>query len=73
MIGGLTLMALAAVVALLGQTGWRSADTWAAQAWEDPDEQERKRVILRRGALACWVAAGALGAAGAISALASLL
>lgn len=73
MTGGLTLVALAVVVALLGQVGWRSAGSWANQAWEDPDEAERKRVTLRRGALACWVVAGALAAAGVTAAIAALL
>lgn len=73
MTAGLALMALAALVALLGRAGWHGAGSWAAQAWDDPDEQERKRITLRRGALACWVAAGALAAAGATAAAASLI
>lgn len=73
MISGLVMGLLAAAVLLVGRAAWRSADQWAAQAWEDPGEQERKRDSLRRGAIACWVAAGALALGGVVSAVADIL
>ena len=33
------------------------ADTWAAQSWHDPIEQDLRRRTVRRGAIACWIAA----------------
>lgn len=69
MSNALVFGALAVAVALLGRVGWRQADSWAAQAWEDPIEQDRRRLSLRRGALACWVAAVLLAVGGVASAV----
>ena len=73
MTGAVTLLALAAAVAVVGRMGWRNADAWAAQAWEDPGERERRRDTLRRGAVACFLFAGVLAAGGVAAGVVALL
>jgi hypothetical protein len=64
--------ALAVAVALLGRVGWRQAEAWTARAWDDPIERDIRRRTVRRGAVACWIAAAALLAGSLASAIARL-
>jgi hypothetical protein len=73
MTSGLVLGVMAAAATLLGRAGWRHADDWAAQAWDDAGEQARKRASLRRGAVACLVVAGALAVGAVVSVVAAVV
>ena len=72
MIDSITFLVLAAATAFVGRTGWNNAPTWAAQAWEDPVECERRRKSLRCGAVACSVVAAVLAAGGLTPSIAAL-
>jgi hypothetical protein len=71
--GSVALLLLAAATAFVGRAGWDNAQTWAAEAWEDPVECERRRKSLRRGAVACCVAAGVLTVSGLTSFIGALV
>ena len=72
MTDALVFAVLAVVVALLGRVGWRQADAWAARSWDDPIEQDLRRRTMRRGAMACWIAAAGLLAGAFASAVVRL-
>lgn len=71
--GSVTFLGLAAATALVGRAGWDNAQAWAAQAWEDPVECERRRASFRRGAVACFIAAAVLVVSGLASLIAALV
>jgi hypothetical protein len=73
MTGAVTLLVMAAAVFFMGRYGWRNAAAWAAQAWEDPIEQERRRATLRRGAVACWFFSAVLASGAVASAVVELV